>query len=149
MKNTTIKIVELTKSISLISKAKLNFTLILLFLSQVTLSLYVRDFTWLASFGGLLTILGLLLIFFQSFLSEYESEVEDLYIDSSPDGLLLGGAELGDLVTDKDRIDKTLCVRRKNFEQKYRNISQYLFLTVVGTFLWAYAGFLNKICLFS
>jgi len=145
MKNTTIKIAKLTKSMSLIGKTKLNVALLLAFLSQIALSLYVRDFTWLASFGGLLTVLGLLLIFSQSFLSEYESEAESLHIESSPEHLVVGGVAFGELVISKAEIEKILDERRKNFEEKYSNISQYLFLTVGGTLLWAYAGFLNKL----
>lgn len=146
MKNSAVNIGKLTKALSLISKTKLNIALLLLLASQIALSVYVCDFTWLASFGGLLTVLGLLLIFSQSFLSEYESEAESLHIESFPEHLLVGGVAFGDLVTSKAEIEKILDERRKNFEGKYSNISQYLFLTVGGTILWAYAGFLNNLC---
>lgn len=143
MKSSTIKIAKLTKSMSSVSKAKLYVVLFFLFLSQVALSLYLCDFTWLASFGGLLTVVGLLLIFSQSFLAEYESEAETLHADSLPEQIVVGGMQFGELVTSKAEIEKILDERKKIFVEKYSNISLYLFLTVFGTLLWAYGGFIN------
>jgi hypothetical protein len=43
----------------------------------------------------------------------------------------------------KDKIDSELEARRKKFNIKYKNISLYLKLSVFGTLIWAYAGFIN------
>ncbi|MGE1530701.1 hypothetical protein [Pseudomonas putida] len=117
MKSPALEIGKLTKSLSTTSKFKFNTLLALACFSQIALSIYTCDFNWLASFGGLLTIAGLLLIFSQSFLSEYESEVENLHVDSTPDQLVIGGKALGDLVTSREQIVKILDERREAFEK--------------------------------
>lgn len=52
---------------------------------------------------------------------------------------------MAELVTDTESIDR---IKQSNIDgvlRKFENISTYIIFTVLGTLIWAYAGFLNVV----
>ncbi|HTF94726.1 MAG TPA: hypothetical protein VL995_01215 [Cellvibrio sp.] len=136
---------KLLKSFSEVSKVKINLFLILAFSLHVLLSFIVKDFAWLASFGALLGVIAILLIASQSFLADYETEIYHLHLEKTPNEMVVGGFNFGSHVKDESKIKEILEKRKIEFSKKYKNVIYYLVLTIIGTLIWAYAGFLNKL----
>lgn len=138
----------LEKNLSKVSALKdrnKNLIILCLFLLHLALSIFTKDFTWLSAFGGLITTIGLLLVFFQTSLSDHQKEYDALYIDRDPpEHLVTGGMEFGS-TTVGDKIPDKLKEIREHYVHKYQNLRYYFWLTVGGTLIWAYAGFFNFI----
>lgn len=118
--------------------------LFFLLVIHLALSLWLKDFTWLASSGALLSILGVLIIFTESFFLNLDHDIKDVYLEGEPEELKTHGNFWGEHVAPEE-VQNELRKRRTEFITKYQNISYYLIVTVVGTLVWAYAGFLNKL----
>ena len=128
--------------ISALSDATKNLIILLLLSLHLALSIYLKDLNWLSAFGGLITAIGLLLVFFQTSLIDHEKDFLDLHADKKPDCLIDGGVAMGDVVPE-DKIGEKLTERRLHYIRKYQNLRYYFWLTVGGTLTWAYAGFFN------
>lgn len=131
-------------AISRSSRTTKNTSVVLLLLIHLVLSLWLKDFTWLASSGALLSILGVLVIFTESFFLNLDHDIKNVYLEGEPEELKTHGNFWGEYVAPED-VQNKLNIRRTEFITKYHNISYYLIVTVLGTLLWAYAGFLNKL----
>ena len=110
--------------------------------SHIALSLYFKDFTWLAAFGALLSIFGILTSFSYSF-PLIKVNPRDLQETNEDDTYTRGGFNFGEVIDDKETIERIKQANIDSALKKYENISLYILLTVTGTVTWAYAGFLN------
>ena len=129
-------------ALSLQSKIFLYSSLILLLIVHLLLSFCLRDFAWLAAFGALLTVCGLLSSF--SFALPVEDiDQRDLEETKEGDHYVHGGAPLGAAITDKETIDKIKQSNINDIMKKYESMFTYVLFVIVGTVIWAYAGFLN------
>ena len=105
------------------------------------LSYYFSDFTWLASSGAILTIFGLVLILSYSLPITQESMLQYLKFTVP---LEHEGMALAELVSDAQK-EKNESEREGKGEGILKDIRVYVTLTIFGTLLWAYAGYLNLI----
>jgi len=126
------------------SKVWVFSAVLFMFLLHLSLSIYDRDFTWLASFGALLSIFGMLMSISYSFplsdINEKDLEVtkeDDIYVD--------GGMTFGWEETDPQKITEIKKDKLNAVLNRYKNITLYFVFTILGTLIWAYAGFLNKL----
>lgn len=137
-----IRFVKALHELSNGSKKILYGSVLTLFILHIFLSVYLTDFTWFAAFGALLSIFGLLASFSYALPLE-DIDPKDLAPTEEGEQYVVDGSPLGELVTDKENIDS---IKQSNIDRvlrKYENISTYIIFTVVGTLIWAYAGFLN------
>ena len=68
----------------------------------------------------------------------------NVYLNENPEHIsTFGSGGMSELIPESD-TRPVLEERRKQFNIKYKNITLYLLMSVVGTVLWSYAGFLNK-----
>jgi hypothetical protein len=145
------------RSISLIARfaiwGRCTF-LVVLFIAHILLSLSFNDFSWLSAFGGLLTMFGVALIFDYSLPENKHMEqmpTTNVYTD---DGESYGRQHSPFMVSGISKEEG-----RKESEKYARDVKKYVeyiklkrdklafsvSLTLLGTFFWAYAGFLNII----
>ncbi len=117
---------------------------IFLFAVHIILSFYLKDFTWLAAFGALLTVFGLLSSFSYALPLE-EINKKDLKPTIEGEHYLIGRAPMAGVITDKKSIDKIKQSNINSVLKKYENISTYIIFTVLGTLIWAYSSFLNAL----
>ena len=139
------KVTNLSQNLSKIEgKSNLSKNLMVFFLLvlHLIISLCVKDFAWLAAFGGLLTTLSLLLIFSQNSLSDHKTDYSNLYIGREDKFICEGGASFGELVRE-DRKKQILDERKILYKSKYQNLNYYFWYTISGTLIWSYASFLN------
>jgi len=142
-----------TKTVAMISstgKMVLFFSLLFLHLA---LSLYHKDFTWLSSCGGLMTIFGIILIFHYSlpeneireykpkervkqYGDRYQLEPDSGFATLIPEQLAL------ELIAEERRCAQE---HAQYLGEKRRHLVVYLLLTIIGTFVWAYASYLNLV----
>lgn len=139
-----IKFVKALHELSSSSKRVLYITVTVLFAIHIVLSFYLTDFTWFAAFGALLSIFGLLASF------SYALPIEDIDpkdLEPTQDGehYILGGSPMAEVITDKVSIENIKSSNVNSVLKKYENISTYIIFTVLGTLIWAYAGFLNVV----
>jgi len=114
--------------------------LVIMFLASLARSIYSKDFTWLSAWGGVATIFGLLLTVSHSVpktQSEITRYVEQLFPDSR-DGVL------PDLESDTERKEKQ-AMRALAAERILKTESLGMIVTIIGTLVWAYAGFLTPL----
>ncbi|MBR9886430.1 MAG: hypothetical protein GYB20_01835 [Oceanospirillales bacterium] len=137
-----IKFVKSLHELSNSSKRILYGVIGVLLSVHIFLSLYLTDFTWLAAFGALLSIFGLLASFSYA-IPIQDIDPKDLEPTEGGDHYAQGGAPMAELVTDKESIDRIKQTNIESVHSKYENISMYIIFTVLGTLIWAYAGFLN------
>ncbi len=122
-----------------------NLIISCLFILHLGLSIFNKDFTWLSAFGGLITTIGLLLVFFQTSLLDHKKDYDELHIEQEvTEQIVTGGMVFGEVST-KDEIPEKLKELRLHYSRKYQNLRYYFWLTVCGTLIWAYAGFFNFI----
>jgi hypothetical protein len=142
--NTWVKFIKALHALSGMSRAALYIVIALIFIFHIVLSFCNKDFTWLAAFGALLSVFGLLMSFSYSFPLEEINE-GDLNPTKEGDHYVDGGMEFGELITSTEEIDKIKNSKVSGILKNYENISIYFIFTVSGTLLWAYAGFLNNV----
>lgn len=145
-------ILWVTAKIASLSPRSKTHSLFLLFSIHAVLTFLNKDFTWLAAFGGLLTVLGLLLIFHYSLPEneplEYEPKNPLQYTDGRP-SVTYENSFFAKSITDSEaeRINQEYHENAKKYAQyvakKRINLMSYLALTISGTLIWAYVGFLN------
>jgi len=104
--------------------------------------MYLQDFTWLAAFGALLSIFGLLASFSYSLPLE-DIDTKDLEPTQEGEHYIFGGSPMAEVITDKNSIEHIKKANINRVLKKYENISTYIIFTVLGTLIWAYAGFFN------
>ena len=111
--------------------------LILFAVVSIALSIYKKDFNWLAAFGGVCSVFGVLLTVSHSVpknKSEMQQYLEQLYPEKR-DGIL-AWEDPNEQEIEQQRIDKANNILRSE--------SLGLIITVIGTLLWAYSGFMTQ-----
>ncbi|WP_323846538.1 hypothetical protein [Microbulbifer magnicolonia] len=122
-----------------------------LLILHLVLVYFFGSFNYLASFGGLMTVIGFIFIFGYSFpehepvmpsnpVSEsratYTVDVGDTFSETVP-------REIAEEIN-KD-YKKKVTEHHKYLDAKRRHLFQSFYFTVSGTLLWAYAGYLDLV----
>lgn len=122
--------------------------IILFNVCSLIVSIVYKDFNWLAASGGVTTIFGVLLTVSHS-VPKTDEQIQN-YVASifpkSRDGVMaeLPATRGGDMpITEASINNKTLMEETANRILRIESIG--IILTIVGTLLWAYAGFLTKL----
>lgn len=142
----------ITTKIALLSTVWKALILLFLFAVHAILTWVKSDFTWLAAFGGLLTVFGVLLIFHYSLPEnepkEYkpknpvqvsDGEYSEI-IEGSPFSKAISQERAKELSEDFERRSSD---HANYINEKRKHLASYLVLTIFGTLIWAYIGFLN------
>lgn len=111
---------------------------------HILLSFYFKDFAWLGAAGALISIAALLAIAYEAFLVDIDDDIKNIYLNEKPEYLTLFSGRFF-APNESNDIDIAIQERRRKFIKKYRNVKYYLLLSISGTIIWAYAGFLNFI----
>ncbi len=117
-----------------------NITLFVFFSISVLISLCNKDFTWLSAFGGVMTIFGVLLTVSHS-VPKTDDDIKkfiELKFPESRDGIF---PELA-TKAQQSNIDSS---REKEADRVLKSEARGLLITIIGTLIWAYVGFLNLI----
>ncbi|AQT60750.1 hypothetical protein [Cellvibrio sp. PSBB023] len=138
------KLSSCIKKIDATEYSKKYLTLFFIIGIHIFLSCYFKDFAWLGSAGALISIAALLAISYEAFLVDLDDDIKNLYLNERPEYLTHYSSRFW-APTENEGIDIAIKERRKKFIRKYKNIKYYLFLSISGTIVWAYAGFLNFI----
>lgn len=146
-RETETKIIIAVQSLRSIAKKtkKIFYFIGILGMLHIFLSVWLKDFAWLASYGGILAIFGLIVSFSYSFPIEDLKE-EDKRISTDPnEQYITGGITLGCVI---DGIEQRESLKDKKVAQnqsKYDNLGAFLLITISGAILSSYSGHLNKI----
>lgn len=111
---------------------------------HLALSFYCKDFNWLGAFGALLTVYSLLLGFTHSVYPDFEKDSENpviKYGDSWMELPTVKGA-LADVVSE-EYAKKKNTEHQEYVANKYRALVNIYIVSVSGTILWAYSGFIK------
>ncbi len=114
--------------------------LIILFTASALISICYKDSTWLSAFGGVMTIFGLLLTVSHS-VPKTEDDIKrfiELRFPESRDGIH------PELVSEEQQ-NKIDCTREQEANRVLKSEATGLIITIIGTLVWAYVGFLNNI----
>jgi len=106
---------------------------------SLVLSIYNKDFNWLSAFGGVSTIFGVLLTVSHS-VPKNQEEIEkhiELFFPETRDGVL--SEVFPDLA-----VEKLKNKRVTESERVLKSEALGLLITIIGTIIWAYAGFLTS-----
>ena len=146
------KILVAMIKVSSISITKKLFIAIILLFVHLYLSCSYKDFVWLSAYGGLLTVLGVIMLFNFTFPHDIEKDLPPRlkiektgngYIehnDSSPFGWELSSSHAEKIIQQYNNdLD---AYKLRVIDKKDRILSSFIF-TICGTLIWAYAGFLN------
>lgn len=120
-------------------KSVVIFLIIFGFIS-IALSIYRKDFNWLAAFGGVASIFGLLLTVSHSVpknTNEIDKYIELLFPEKRD------GKMHWDIPEDQERDLEQKRINEANRILKSESLG--LVITIIGTFLWAYSGFMTEI----
>lgn len=116
--------------------------------------LYIyKDFVWLSAYGGLMTILGVIMLFNFTFPHDPEKDFPPkLQIEKTPNGYIEHNPNSTFGWERADNADTRKIIQQYNedleayktrfLDKKNRILSSFIF-TIFGTFIWAYASFLN------
>ncbi len=122
---------------------------ILLTLIHVVLVCTHSTFDYLASFGGLMTVIGFIFIFGYS-LPEYEPVKPNYRINKRENGYELDqGGTFSSIVSDDYGKELMENYETKSLEHqeylkiKRKHLFQSFYFTILGTVTWAYAGYLD------
>lgn len=126
---------------------------VILFIPHGYLTYICHDFVWFSSYGGLMTIFSVMMLFNFTFPHDLEKDFPPkLQIEKTPNGYIehsSNGALSWELLDNADtqkimqKYDEDLEAYKTRFlDKKNRILSSFVF-TIVGTFIWAYASFLN------
>tara|TARA_R110001583_G_scaffold194767_1_gene366881 strand:- start:882 stop:1229 length:348 start_codon:yes stop_codon:yes gene_type:complete len=110
----------------------------------MALSFVAEDFAWLGSFGALLSVLGILITISYSFPTE-EIDENDLNPTIEGDIYIENSMPLGWDINDVNEIKKIKREKIKSILVRFENIGMYFSFTIIGTLIWAYAGFLTPL----
>jgi hypothetical protein len=129
-------------------------SLFILFIFHLILTIVHSDFVWVSSYGGLLTMFGIVLLFDYSLPEDEIRGVSPKKVVEKQGATYVSlseGRSFSDIIPDEIGI-KLLEVYEKAFsehkkyilEKRLRVISSFT-LTCLGTLLWAYASYLNLV----
>jgi hypothetical protein len=127
----------------LVTRFWLIYIVLFVFFSvSILISLCNKDFTWLSAFGGVMTIFGVLLTVSHS-VPKTDDDIKrfiELRFPESRDGIF------PELVTEEQQseIDNS---REREATRVLKSEAIGLLITIIGTLIWAYVGFLNSIFL--
>ncbi|BDF94057.1 hypothetical protein [Pseudoalteromonas sp. KAN5] len=111
---------------------------------HLALSFYYKNFNWLGAFGALLTIYSLLLGFTHSVYPDFEKDSENPVIKSGDSWMELPtikGARAN--LVSEEYAEKTNTEHQKFVANKYKALVNIYIVSVSGTVLWAYSGFIK------
>lgn len=121
-----------------VSNRKMVLIFLILFaVASIALSIYKKDFNWLAAFGGVCSVFGVLLTVSHSVPkneTEMQQYLEQLYPEKR-DGIL-NWEDPNEEKIEQLRIEKASNILKSE--------SLGLIITVIGTLLWAYSGFITQ-----
>jgi hypothetical protein len=115
-------------------------TLFVFFDISILIALCNKDFTWLSAFGGVMTIFGVLLTVSHS-VPKTDDDIKkliELKFPESRDGIN------PEVVTEEQQNNIESC-REKEANRVLKSEAIGLLITIVGTLIWAYVGFLNLV----
>ncbi|MEZ9074086.1 hypothetical protein AB4453_16960 [Vibrio atlanticus] len=116
------------------------FVIILFNIGSIVVSIVQKDFNWLAASGGVTSIVGLLLTVSHS-VPKTEVDVQNYVAAMFPksrDGIMADPPKnRGGVVQTESIIEKANKVLRSE--------SLGIIITIIGTLIWAYSGFLTDI----
>ncbi|EGR1738185.1 hypothetical protein D5Q56_23640 [Vibrio parahaemolyticus] len=149
MKSKVLVAMSRASSISITRKLLLSFILLIV---HLYLSWIHKDFVWLSAYGGLITVLGVIMLFNFTFPHDLEKDFPPkLNIEKTKNGYIEHndnspfGWELPNSYAEKmiEKYNEELEAYKLRFlNKKDRILSSFIF-TIIGTLIWAYAGFLN------
>lgn len=139
------KIKRILISLSETSVVTIVLSVFTVFLVHLYLALSSKDFTWVSSFGALLSIFAILIISSESLFSNLDTDILNIYPNKNPKHIDTFGADGSSYAIGESSNESELEGRRKEFNIKYKNIGLYLWMTIIGTLIWAYSGFLNEV----
>ena len=143
---------KLSKISSISMKNKFIFILVLL-ISHLWLSYEFKDFTWLSSFGGFVTVFGVIILFNYTFPDEGSPDLPPRFplrktehgyveiIDGSLDWEVEDQTAQGMILEYNIKLD----LYRDSLLSKRQRILSSFVSTIIGTLIWAYAGYLNLV----
>ena len=138
-----VKLMTIPKSLRLFNRIVSNRIAVIIFLISfaiisIAISICKKDFNWLAAFGGVCSIFGVLLTVSHS-VPKNENEV-NRYLDQlypeKRDGILKYE------IPNSSEIEKKRINTANNI---LKSESLGLIITIIGTILWAYSGFFTQI----
>ena len=142
----------MSKASSISIQTKFIVSVILL-IPHGYLTYICNDFAWFSSYGGLMTILGVMMLFNFTFPHDLEKDFPPkLQIEKTPNGYIehnSNGALHWELPDNADtqkimqQYNEDLDAYKTRFLDKKKRILSSFVFTILGTFIWAYAIFLN------
>ncbi len=139
------KINTILKFISKTSKLRILIICSIFFVIHLYVALQLKDFSWVASFGALLSVSAILLAVSELLFAEFEVEIKNIYLNEAPKHISTFGSGGFSSAIVEAEIELDHENRRKAFNAKYKNIYYFLGMSVIGALIWAYTGFLNKV----
>ncbi|MBO7928094.1 hypothetical protein J5X91_17815 [Pseudoalteromonas sp. K222D] len=116
----------------------------LLGIIHLALSFCNNNFNWLGAFGALLTVYSLLLGFTHSVYPDFEKDSEDPVLNKGHQWVELPTVKgaLADVVSE-EYAKKTNSEHREAIANKYKSLVNIYYISILGTILWAYSGFIK------
>jgi len=150
---------SILRLVDFITGSSLSFrviALVLIFIIHIVLVLQHQDFDYLASYGGLITVISFVFIFGYSFPREEPLAVmpdkPKIVRKKSYCSITLDGHSLAEVIPSDiaDKIEKAYDQKIEQhhgyLRKKRSHLSASFYLTIFGTTTWAYAGYLTEIC---
>lgn len=130
------------------SKCKKWVVGVSLFVAHSSLAYLNCNWNWIAAFGGLMTIAGFIMIFGYSLPESGVMKPKNPIIWQGGTPMLDSGGGLSDIVSED--VAESFETSYKEMQSKYdkyienmrEELVSSLYLTIFGTLIWAYAGFL-------
>jgi membrane-bound ClpP family serine protease len=114
--------------------------LFILAIASVIISVFQKDLAWLSAFGGIMTIFGVLLTVSHS-VPKTDEEIQrfvETRFPESRDGMMANFEEQ----SQKLEVDT---MRKIEADRVLKSEAYGLLITIFGTLIWAYSGFLNSL----
>lgn len=109
-------------------------------------SIKLEDFSWFGASGNIVSILALMLVFYESSLASFDDDVKNVYLEEeTPEQLKTFAADAWAPCVSPLHIPRVLSIRRKTFNEKYQNTIHYFYFTIIGALIASYGEFLNPI----
>lgn len=116
---------------------------IVLFLIHLWFAITLKRSDIIASFGGLLTVTSLLVSFTHSLYPSFQEDLSPPCRKENDIWTELPNIPGGFAITiDEQKALKLNEDHEKNIEKKYTKLVRTYFITILGTLIWAYAGYI-------
>ncbi len=143
------KILALISSQTLVKK---TIVICVLLLVHIYLTCVFKDFTWLSSFGGFVTVFGVIILFNYTLPYEESLDVPPVFpvkINSFGYTSIPINGESVELIKEDEgnrlikKYNKELRLYLDALSKKRERVITSFLLTISGTLVWAYIGYLN------